>query len=74
MKCVLIDSTLVKSITHILQYHSHHHQLIYAENSIIIFHHQRWSYDKIIMFSKYDHHHIQLNHYIIIIKIIINIG
>jgi hypothetical protein len=27
---------LVKSIIHILQYHSHHHQLIYTENSIII--------------------------------------
>jgi hypothetical protein len=36
-------------------------------------HHQRWSYDKIIMFSKYDYHHIQLIHYIIK-KIIINVG
>jgi hypothetical protein len=26
------------------------------------------------MFSKYDYHHIQLNHYIIVIKIIINVG
>jgi hypothetical protein len=36
MKCAYIDSMLVKSITHILQYCSHHLQLIYAENSIII--------------------------------------
>jgi hypothetical protein len=35
MKCAEINSTLVKSITQIFQYHSHHHKLIYVENSII---------------------------------------